>query len=265
MNDVKCSFLVLDFRKELETRNCLESIKKHALFPHKVIYLDNGANDEEYPNQLYKEGLCDVLIRKKNGMGGGYGQVDLFHYCDTPYAFFVQNDQELIVDITQEIIDYFIDLLENKGFSCVDLNGDQSQRGIWTDRAHFIKTDFFNNFAPFPCGGPGLDNLKWNEQYLQEKFRENNYKIAHIRPLFFKDLGKFSIRTCGKNREGITVHRTDNKQMWVILPLKEKCDIFPPLLDEEFDDMIHGKWPIWGKDEIGRVPSKWKSEIFYFF
>src|ERR1041384_263136 len=136
MNDIKCSFLVLDFKKSQETFNCVESIKKPALFPYTTIYLDNGGFDEEYPNELYKKGLCDVLVRKKNGMGGGYGQTDLIRYCPTEYFFFIQNDQELILDITQENINWFIELLNN-GYSCIDLNGDQSRSGIWTDRAHF--------------------------------------------------------------------------------------------------------------------------------
>src|SRR3990167_1624033 len=122
MTEIKVSFLILDYRKESETFDCLYSIKKRALFPHKTILLDNGGFGLDYPNRFYEADLCDVLIRKQKGMGGGYGQTGLIRYCDTEYFIFVQNDQELIQDMTEHTIKYFIDAL-NMGYHCIDLNG----------------------------------------------------------------------------------------------------------------------------------------------
>lgn len=256
MNDIKVSFLILDFRKEEETNHCLRSIKKHALFSHKIIYLDNGGYNEHYPNSFYENyedyGI-DVLIRKKNGMGGGYGQTDLIRYCDTEYFIFVQNDQQLISEILPEHVDYMISLLNN-GYHCVDLNGDQSNRGAWTDRAHFMKTSFFNSLGPFPNGGPGLDNVPWNEEYLSHKFRDNNYKIAHIKPTIFKDCGKWSIREAG---DGLYKHRTDTKIMFIEKTPTYKTDVFPPFDSEDWELALSGNWP-----KEGKVPNLWIKNVF---
>lgn len=254
---INISFLVLDYRKEYETRICLESIRKNALFDYKIIYLDNGGRDEEYPNKLYAENLCDVLIRKKNGMGGGFGQTDLFRWCDTDFAFFVQNDQVLQYQITQDHTNQFIELLEN--YQCIDLNGDQSGRGVWTDRAHFIKTSFFNSLGPFPNGGPGLDGIPWNEAYLQEVFAKNNYKIAHIKPAIFADNGIWSVRESG---DGIFKHRCDKKEMWVLKQPTYLDSTYPPLNQSEKNNVLSGNWPKWGVDKDGRIPEAWKPHSF---
>lgn len=253
MNDIKVSFLVLDFKKHLETLKCLTSIKTRALFPHKIIYLDNGGYGEEYPNQLYNKGFCDVIIRKQKGMGGGFGQTDLIRFCDTEYFIFVQNDQELIQDITEHTIKYFVDAL-NMGYHCIDLNGDQSRRGFWTDRAHMMKTSVFNNLGPFPNGGPGLDSVPWNEEFLSNKFKELNYKIAHIQPLFFRDLGKWSIREAG---DGLYNHRTDTKIMFIEKTPTYKTDVFPPFDPEDWALALSGNWP-----KEGKVPNLWKDNVF---
>lgn len=259
----KISILVLDFNRPEEGRNLLLSLQKFAKHDKEIVYLCNGG-ESDYAYKFYQEGLIDTLIIKKHGDGGGFGQTDLWRYCKTEYAFFVQVDHVLQREINEKTIEYFINLL-NQGFKCIDLNGDQSGKGAWTDRAHFMKTEFFNSLGPFPNFGPGLDNGKWNEQHLQEKFRDNNYRIAHITPIFFGDTGKYSERQAGKNGEGILIHRTDNKQMWVVKPILEKCSVYPPLSDPEFEDMISGNWPKWGKDVVGRVPEAWKNNVFEFW
>ena len=259
----KISILILDFSRPSEGRTLLESLKKFANFDKEIVYMCNGG-DSQYAYDFYKEGLIDTLIIKKNGDGAGFGQTDLLRYCKTKFAIFCQVDQFLLREITQKTMDYLVSMLEDD-FKCVDLNGDQSNNHIWTDRCHLINTEFFNSLTPFPNGGPGADSLPWNEKYLQEKFKDNNYKIAHIFPLYFADAGKYSQRQAGKNKEGILIHRTDNKQMWVIKPILEECDVYPPLSKEEFKDMINGNWPIWGKDEIGRVPDVWRNNVFEFW
>jgi len=255
MSEILSSFLVLDYCKFEETWECLNSIKKNALFPHKTILLDNGGNSE-YSWAFYKAGLCDTLITHKNGQGGGFGQTDLFRWCDTPYAYFIQNDQELIQQITEETNNRFIELLKN-GYKSVDLNGDQSMRGAWTDRAHFIETAFFNSLTPFPNGGPGpFHHLRWNENYLQEVFEKNNYKIAHVTPLFFKDCGKLSIRI---NPDGSKWEiRPDTKEVRLVNgPVKEKY-VFPEFTDEEWSEVVKNQsWPEW------KIPSNLIKHSFH--
>lgn len=252
---MKVSLLVLDFEKKFESRLLLDSIKKGCQFDYELIYLSNGGR-QDYVFDYYKEGLIDILITKKKGDGGGYGQTDLFRYCRTKYAYFIQNDNVLINTITEETNNKFIELLEN-GYHCIDLNGDQSGRGVWTDRPHFINVDFFNSLGPFPNFGPGLDNGKWNEQHLQEKFIENNYKIAHIKPLFFADNGKWSVREAG---DGVFKHRTDTKQMYVVKKPTYMTDVYPPFDKElEWPKVLAGKWV------DGDIPVAWKKHSFKFW
>lgn len=250
---VQVSFLVLDFLKEQESRACLESIRKHVKIPHKIVYLDNGSGVEtDYPTDIYKDGLCDVLIRKRRGQGGGYGQTDLFRWCDTPMAIFVQNDQELLYDIDEKVFENLVWPLSN-GYHCVDLNGDQSRKGIWTDRAHLINTSFFNSLGPFPNGGPGNDAEPWNEAYLQRIFKERNYRIAHFQPAIFADSGKWSVREAA---DGLFKHRCDLKTLYVLRIPTYRSSVYPPLNDAEWDRMLAGKWI------DGDIPEAWKQHSF---
>lgn len=247
----KVSYLILDFNRPEEGKLLLDSLKKFAKHDKEIVYLTNGGKSD-YAYDFLKNGLIDTLIVKKNGDGGGFGQTDLFKYCKTKYAFFIQVDHILINEITEYHIDQFVELL-NGGFKCVDLNGDQSGKDMWTDRAHFIDVDFFNSLGPFPNFGPGLENGKWNEQHLQEKFRENNYKIAHISPLFFADNGKISIREAG---DGIYKHYTDTKQLWILKKPTFKTEIYPPFDDFEWSKVLSGEWI------DGKIPSRWKKDSF---
>lgn len=186
-------------------------------------------------------------------MGGGFGQSDLFRYCDTQYAVFVQSDQYLRYELTSDHLDQFIRLLQ-KGYHCVDLNGDQSNREVWTDRAHFIDVPFFNSLGPFPNGGPGLfHHLPWNEKYLQDTFQNKNYKIAHLKPAIFADNGVFTVR---ENADGSVLRmRTDTKQLhWEVLP--KVPYVFPDLTAEEWADSIAGKFV------NGTVPINYKAHSF---
>ena len=249
----KVTFLVLDYKKEKETRDCLLSIKKYAKINHQIIYLDNGSN-EDYPYHIYKDGLCDIFISKNKGNGGGFGQTDLIRFCNTEYFFFIQNDQELIIEINSETLNTFINLL--KTYNCIDLNGNQSNKGIWTDRAHFMKTKTFNDLAPFPNGGPGNELFQYNEGYIQEKFLEKNYSICHISPLFFKNNGAFSIREI---EDGIFKHKTDTKQLWIIKTPTKRSSVFPPFSDEEWNKVINNQWV------NGDIPIKWLKHSFKYW
>lgn len=249
------SVLVLSFRRPSETRECLESIRNHVKIPYNLIYLENGGASD-YAWELHKEGLCDVLISKWQGYGGGMGQIDIFRYCNTEYALFVQSDQTMEYDLTQDTFSTFVELL--KTHECIDLNGDQSRKGIWTDRAHMVRTKLLNNMdleknAGF---GPGRDDGKWNEQYIQEVFANNNYKISHIRPVMFKDNGKWSTREAG---DGLFQHRCDTKEMYIIKYPTYKTEVYPPFDESEWKLVLSGKWV------DGTIPNKWKPHSFKFW
>ncbi len=252
----KTSILILDFNRKDEGRALLESLKKFANFNKDIVYMCNGG-DSQYAYDFYKDGLIDTLIIKKHGDGGGFGQTDLFRYCKTKYAFFIQVDHELTDEINEYTINHFIQLLNN-GYKCIDLNGDQSNRGAWTDRAHFIDVEFFNNLGPFPNFGPGLDDGKWNEQHLQEKFKDNNYKIAHIHQVIgkalFRDCGKWSVRQAG---DGLYRHRCDTKMLFVMNKPSYITEVYPPFNATEWEEAISGNWP-----KEGKIPEKWKNNSF---
>lgn len=170
----------------------------------------------------------------------------------------IQNDQELLYDIDERAFQTLIGLLEpggltNEPYHCVDLNGDQSNCGAWTDRAHLIKTDFFNGLGPFPNGGPGDDARPWNEAYLQRVFAERGYKIAHMKPALFADCGKWSVREAGG---GIFKHRCDTKQMFVVRPPTYRSEIYPPFNDQEWSRALAGCWV------DGAIPEAWKAHSF---
>lgn len=250
-SEPQVSFLVLQYRKEAETLACLQSIRRHAKLSHKIVLLDNGGG-EDYNWRFYRDGLCDVLISKREGRGGGFGQTDLFRWCDTRFAAFIQNDQELLYDIDEATFARLAAPL-SAGFQCVDLNGDQSRKGIWTDRAHLIDTAFFNSLAPFPNGGPGNDAASWNEAYLQRVFAERGYQIAHVQPALFADCGKWSVREAG---DGLYKHRCDTKQLWIEKQPTYRTEVYPPFNDAEWETALAGHWI------GGTIPDQWKLHSF---
>jgi hypothetical protein len=248
----KISYLILDFNKPQEGLNLLLSIQKFAKHDKEIVYLCNGG-ESDYAVDFYKKGLVDTLIIKKDGDGGGFGQSDLWRYCKTDYAFFIQVDHVLLREINQSIIDVFINLLDKENYKCIDLNGDQSNRDAWTDRAHFMRTSFFNSLSPFPNGGPGMDSIPWNEEYLGNIFKNNDYQIAHM-DLFFGDCGKWSIREAG---DGLYKHRCDTKVLYVLKKPTYKTGVYPPFNDKEWNLCLNGDWP-----ENGCIPESWKPHSF---
>lgn len=238
MHEVNLTVCVLDFKKSIETRQCLESIKTNLLVPHKTVLLDNGGGGE-YGWQYYKEGLCDVFISKRDGQGGGVGQTDLFRWSDTKYTMFIQNDQVLQEQINESVYGWMLNKF-NEGFKCVDLAGDQGH-GIWSDRAHLIETAFFNSCGPHPRGGTGpLHAEPWLEKYMQEVFKRPENRIFHIQnPIFFRDCGIWTIR---QQPDGsICRMRTDTKALWWESAPKEKY-VFPQMSESEWEKSIRGEW-----------------------
>lgn len=256
MNDIKVSFLVLDFKKPEETVNCLYSIKEHALFPHRTIYLDNGSN-ENYPWSIYEDNLCDILIRNKIGTGCGNGTQQLFESCDTEWAIYWQNDQTLIRDLYDKDIEYFIDLIENKGYGCVDLAGAQNGVNNYSERAQFINVDFYKKIykgEKGQLGGPGVFNhKKYTEAFVSEHFKANNLNIAHLQPTIAKDCGKWSIRAIG---DGLYKWRCDTKQTYILKTPTYPTELWPPFNSEEWSKVITGQWV------DGDIIEEWKKHSF---
>lgn len=259
------SFLVLDYKKPIETNICLSSIRQNAKFDHQIIYLDNGSN-ESYSQEYAKAGLCDQLIVNKVNTGGGNGIDQLFKECKTKYACLVQSDQYLKLELAVYHSEYFIELIEKYNFSHVDLAGAQGGLQVYSERAGIMDRDFYLSIyrgEPGLIAGPGpFAEGRHSESFVQEYFKSNNLQIAHVSPPPFLDNGKWAIRElpCG----GILKHACDTKEIWIVKPVKQLYSNFhyPPLNQVEAQDLLGGKWPIWGVDKKGRIPEAWASHSF---
>lgn len=255
----KASYAILDYSRPAQARILLESIKKYSKIDAPIIYLVNGAKKSEefeYALEFYRAGLIDELIILKQGLGGGLGHCDLFRWCRTPYLFFLQVDHELIQEIDPDTLDFFVNLIELDDYKYVDLAGNQGQ-GKYSDRANFWRVSDFNelNVADNAGGGPGIFTAnRWNENYLQEKFKENDWKIAHLNPIFFKDCGKESVREYADG--GKTLHFTDTKELFILNPLKEKNE-WLNLESWEWVLVLENKWPP-GQIPVRDVPHSFK-------
>lgn len=263
------SICILDFKKPLESKLLLESIQKFCKFEKEVIFVCNGAT-EDYAYEYYKDGLIDKLVLNKENFGGGFSTVQAIYNSFNDWILWIENDSEFITEITQEYIDYYIDSLKNGRFSAIDLTGGICN-GEYSGRAFLINREFYNSIDKYALidgkkvySGPGCpngENVKYLEGYIQDYFRINNLKVGIVQGLI-KDNGKYSIRQSGKYNESLLIHRPDTKEVWVIKPYKEKCDSYIPFTNEEFDDIINGNWPVWGKDKIGRKPKNWENLSF---
>lgn len=255
-------FLILAYERQEESQILLDSLVKHVKIPREnywVTYLDNGSKNHDKVLKWYDLGLIDQLILRRKNIGGSWGMVDLAGICQSEYAFLVQNDQFLVESITQEIINYFIKLL-NSGYKCVDVAGAQCGPDRFSDRASFVRTEDYvewtkdlNNF------GPGFEGDEdHNEGEIQKKFRENKWKTAHISPLIFGNNGKWSIR---QNADGsIWKHATDTKVQFLLSgPVKEKAK-YPRFNDEEWDYVLTNQsWP------DGQIPEGEKQHSFLYW
>ena len=259
-------YLILDYERKEEARLLLNSIKKYSKFDYTVTFLCNGG-EQSYAKKLKEEGLIDKLILNQVNTGSGGGTVQLFAQCETKYALYIQVDQILSAELTDRHINAFIDLIENKGYCYVDLAGDQCN-GIYSERAQFINTKFYNSI-PKSVGGAGpWHGMTWTEEHIQNYIKDNTLKYKsvyiidesqqdangqNVRMPVFMNNGKWSHRS---NLDGSKwKHRTDTKQLWVIKKPTKKFD-YPNLTDEEWELAFEGKWP------NGDVPEKDKSHSF---
>jgi len=258
---MKTSYLILDFMRPNESKLCLESIRQYTKFPYQIVYLSNGG-EQDYVLDFYKQGLIDKLILNKENNGLGFGTTDLFRFCDTQYSISIQSDQYLrrtfANDEPEFIISYINQPTKNGFVKSISLAGDTCQ-GKYSERAHIINTSFYNSIPNKPNGGAGpYHNKPWNEGYIQEYYKLNNYRHMIYEMPLFVDNGCYATR---QNPDGsIWTHRTDTKQCRLIKgPVKEKY-VYPQFTDEEWNEVLSTQsWHDW------RVPINEEKHSFVYF
>jgi len=272
-NEPELTYLVLDFRKEEETRLCLESIKRHTKFPYKVVYLHNGwFADVRHPQKFLEEGLLDQLIVTAKNTGLGLGTRDLFAASFSPYSFYLQNDQFLKRDFTHEEFQEIPSLIGKQYINksdgrqgtamSVDLAG-----GVWgyqnyNERAHIIPTAFYKKLEQeltLGCHGAGpYNDGPWREEVIQKYYKERGYfHLIHTRPLV-TDNGHRSVR---QNPDGsVWEHKVDTKELRLLRgPVRERAG-WPKLSEQEWADTLRTQsWPEWKVPEhqIKDIDKRW--------
>jgi len=249
--------LILDYNRPNELKNLLNSLKENALFEKKIVVLNNGG--DKYADKFLKEGLCDRVINNSINIGCGAGTVQLFSQCQSEFAFYIQVDHLLQMQLTQKHIDFFTEKIVFENNYYIDLAGNQGH-GNYSERAQFIRrSDYL--IAQKDFGGPGpLDNLKWTEESVQDYMKEQGLKFFSFYPVPnqlippFRDCGWDSAR---ENPDGSKwLHNPDTKLLKCLNPPTE-IFTFPPLDEEEWEMAINGLWP-----EGGQVPKQWKGSEF---
>ncbi len=258
------SFLVLDFNKKDESFRCLKSFKLNAKFPYKVVFCSNGGR-QDYVMDFYKDGLIDELILNKENYGLGIGTKQLFGACQTEHAMYVQNDQWLIREFTEQELNRIISML---GLGDYDKAGNFHEvksiglagnpcNGEYSERAHIISTRFYNSIPNKPNGGCGPRHAEpWIEGFMQDYYRQKRH-IHYIYPnILFGDNGKRAIR---QNPDGsVWTHFPDTKALFLESgPVKEKY-VYPYFTDAEWEQVLKTQtWP------AGQIPEKEKSNSFH--
>lgn len=260
------SFLVLDFKKEDATRKCLESIRNHVKFPHKIIYLHNGKAD--YPIKLFEDGLVDQFIQTVKNDGLGIGTRNLFAASFSEFSVYWQNDQIMARDFTEEELDYIDRFLirpkesvfETQVCMSISLAGPVCGQNIYSERAHIIRTSMYKAMEheiPLSYGGAGpYHHAEWREGQIQNYYKQNDHIHLTEWPPMAIDNGKEAIR---QNPDGsLWKHQPDRKGLWLISgPVKEKY-IYPKFTDQEWDQVISTQsWP------DGKIPENEIKDSFH--
>ena len=242
------SILILDYAKPVESYMLLQSIKKHVKVPYKVIFCDNGSNDG-YSFYFLKDRFVDQLIINKESLGLGIGTRDLFAACTSPYAIYCQNDQVFSGDLTEEYFDWLknavdkVKMPKGERAKTISLAGYPCGQFIYSERCHFIKTDFYKSLEPLTLGGAGfLHHLKWREQEIQEIYKKQGY-FHFAGPQIVSDNGVFAVRDMMKSGGGVWCHRTDNKNLWCIVPPDTLHTDYPKFTEGERQIVLSSGWP----------------------
>lgn len=261
-SEPELTFLVLDYHKESEARRCLESIKQFTKIRHKVVYLHNGS-DVSYPHALMEEGLIDTLTISRENNGLGIGTRDLFGLSYGEYALYLQNDQFLTSEITEEVWRSITSLMGKEFRSrsddsvwtvaSVDIAGGHWGWHRYNERAHVIRSVFYKEMeSQIPLGpygaGPWHDGC-WREEQIQKYYEDHkllHYTYEHI---LIADNG---VRAVRENKDGSVwdFNKLDGSLTLVHGPVTERF-VFPNLTDEEWSKVLDTQsWP------TGRVPER---------
>lgn len=259
----RVSFLVLDFQRPASARLCLESIRRHTKFPHKIIYCHNGVAD--YPLELQKAGLIDELIMPRENGGLGLGTRALFAACFSPLAVYFQVDQIMGRDFAQDELDRLEGCLGDPPWfagqrtGSISLAGAVCGKDIYSERAHIIKTSFYKEMEkmiPLGAGGAGpWAHLRWRESFIQEFYKMRTTIHRTDWPPLAIDNGRDAVR---QNPDGsVWRHEPDRKGLWLVSgPIKERY-VYPVLTPEEWDFAISTQsWP------PGQIPEQEKAHSF---
>lgn len=267
------SVLVLDFDRERETRACLQSVRRHVKVPHTLIYLHNGP--ASYPVDLYREGLCDQMIQTRSNRGLGIGTRDLFAAAFGRWSLYLQNDQELGVDIDQQTLDTLTGMIggtmwlrlngqqqpQDSGWkvASVSLAGQVCKPSEYSERAHIIETSFYQRLereGVLPCHGAGpYHDGVWREAAIQRYYEEHKLIHATHLPPLVVDRGSRARR---QNPDGsVWQHEPDTKALTLISgPVKERY-VYPTLTDAEWQSVLATQsWP------PGQIPEQERAHSF---
>lgn len=260
------SFLVLDYEREASARACLESIKRHTKFRHKVIYCHNG--EAHYPLQFLNEGLIDQLLMPRRNEGLGLGTRLLAGACFSPYAIFWQCDQVMGRDFTEAELGQLTGLLgqtyraqgiNHQLIKSISLAGPVCGDNTYSERAHIIETKDYKrweDWLPLSPGGAGpFHHLLWREGQLQKHYRDNDYWHFTGWPPLAIDNGRDARRTNPDGSEWL--HLPDTKQLWLLKgPVRERY-VYPKFSDAEWERVLATQ--MW---EPGAIPEQEQKDSF---
>lgn len=240
--------LILDYNRPAELNGLVYSLNKHCKFDHKIVVLNNGG--QRYADNLLNQGKIHKVIHKvihnDINIGCGAGTVQLFSQCLSEFAFYIQVDHRLAMDLTEDFVNYMSAAIRNKSVFYFDLAGNQGH-GKYSERAQFIGVKDYL-MIPKSFGGPGpLQNLLWSEESVQNYIIENKLNFISvygdidgesISP--FVDCGWSSVRS---NPDGsIWEHKPDTKLLKCIKKPTEKFT-YPKLTNSEWEVALAGEWP----------------------
>lgn len=272
------SVLVLDYAKPIESRLCLESVKRHIKVPHTVVFCDNGGG-EDYPLQFVRDGLVDQLIVNRHSRGLGLGTRDLFALSPGRLALYLQNDQCLVGDLAEESINALCEPMYRGQpmVVSVSLAGAPCGRGVYSERAHLIETNLYSTIEHagdlgYHGAGPYHDG-PWREEQMQQLYQRQGWTHYTDHPPLVRDNGVYAVRDMGNG--GLWCHRTDTKQLWCIVPPTVKNHAYPKLSDAEFALAARGRWvdgtvpeveakdsfDCWSQTALGQMQSAYIADL----
>lgn len=240
------AILVLDYCKPIESHLLLQSIKKYVKVPNKVIFCDNGSG-EDYALQFLRDGLIDQLIINRESTGLGLGTRDLHALAQSKYVLYCQNDQIFGADLSEKDFETFKQALEDdptrfsSKIKSISLAGWPCGESIFSERAFIMLTNSYKSIEPLSFGGAGkYHEYPWREGQIQDLYKKYKWVHAATHPIVI-DNGVFAVRDMGTSG-GVFCHRTDTKEMWVIVQPKEFNSAYPKLTESEKQFVLHHGW-----------------------